>query len=425
MARPLGRALSLWQATARLSAPETPPLRDEARADAAIVGAGYTGLATALALAERGASVVVLEAREAGFGASGRNGGQVIPGLKLDPDALDRMFGAATTHFVGAAADVTFALIARLGIDCGAERSGWVQATVKRSHLPLVATRAAQWRARGAPVETLDADAMARLTGSRRFVGGWRDGRAGVVHPLDYAHGLAKAAQRAGARLHGGALVTKLARSGAGWRLTTAAGAVEAREVVLATNGYSDRLWPRLKATVLPARSCQIATAPLPPAVLADILPGGEAVSDTRRIGVYFRRGPGGRLLIGGRGPFREPQAPEDYARLRDALAWLYPQAAEAPIEHCWSGRVAMTADHLPHIHQPAPGVTAALGYNGRGVAMATALGLAIGAHLSDRANPLPLRVSPMKPLPLHRLHEIYGEWAILSYRLRDALEAN
>ena len=420
----MGRALSLWEATARQSAPATPPLEGAVRADVAIVGAGYTGLAAALALTERGARVVVLEGREVGFGASGRNGGQVIPGLKLAPDALDRLFGEATTAFVGAAADVTFDLIARLKIDCGAERSGWIQATVKRSHGPVVATRAEQWRRRGAAVETLDADAMARLTGSRRFVGGWRDARAGVLHPLDFARGLAHAAQAAGARLYGGSAVTRFARIGAGWRLETAAGEVEASEAVLATNGYSDALWPGLKATVVPARSCQIATAPLPAAVLAKILPGGEAVSDTRRIGNYFRLGPGGRLLMGGRGPFREPRAPEDFARLRVALAWFYPEAADAPIEHYWSGRVAMTADHLPHIHQPAPGVTAALGYNGRGVAMATALGLAIGAHLSDRANPLPLRVTALKPLPLHGLHPIYGEWAIRYYRLRDALEA-
>ena len=212
-------------------------------------------------------------------------------------------------------------------------------------------------------------------------------------------------------------------RAGRGWRVETAGGSVEADEVVLATNGYTDGLWPKLKATIIPARSCQIATAPLPAQVLANILPGGEAVSDSRRIGVYFRRGPGGRLVIGGRGPFREPRAPQDYLWLRKALARLYPAAAKAPIEHYWSGRVAMTPDHLPHIHQPAPGLIAALGYNGRGVAMSTALGLAIGAHLADRSQPLPLRASRIDPLPIHGLHPVYGEWAIGFARLRDALE--
>ena len=218
--------------------------------------------------------------------------------------------------------------------------------------------------------------------------------------------------------MFGGSPATSLARTGSGWRLSTPKGAVEASDVVLATNGYTDGLWPGLRRTILPARSCQIATAPLS----TDILSGGEAVSDTRRIGNYFRLGPGGRQLIGGRGAFRETPSPPDVARLRAALARLYPQVAEAAIEHVWSGRVAMTPDHLPHVHQPAPGLTIALGYNGRGVALATALGLAIAAHLTGRS-PLPLSVGPLRPLPLHGLHPLYGTAAIAYYRLRDAWE--
>ncbi len=410
--------MSLWEATAQVPPPEAPPLRGEVRADVAVIGGGYTGLAAALGLAERGARVVVLEAREFGHGASGRNGGQVIPGLKLDPDTLDAMFGGATTAFVGAAAQTTFALISRLGIDCGAARTGWIQAAAKRAHLASVAARAEQWRRRGAPVEVLDEAGMALRTGAAGFVGGWRDGRAGVLHPLDYARGLARAAQPAGAALHSGSAARRVSRAARGWRVATALGEVEAGAVLLAGNGYTDGLWPGLKATVLPARSCQIATAPLAPEALAAILPGGEAVSETRRIGTYFRRGPGGRLVIGGRGPFREPR---DFSGLEAELARLYPKAAG--IEHRWSGRVAMTADHLPHLHQPAPGVIAALGYNGRGVALATALGLAMAAHLSEGAA-LPFPFSAMKPLPWHGWHELYGEAAIRYYRLRDALEA-
>ncbi len=415
---------SIWEATASVAAPEAPPLAESVRADVAIVGAGYTGLAAALALAERGARAIVLEAQAPGFGASGRNGGQVIPGLKLDPDALDRRFGEATTAFVGEAAEATFALIERLQLSCGARRTGWIQATVKQTHRGVIAARAEQWRRRGAPVEALDSVAVAKATGARGLAGGWRDARGGVLHPLDYAHGLCRAAQAAGARVHGGSIVTRLARVGARWRLATAVGAsVEAENVLLATNGYSDALWPGLKQTILPARSCQIATAPLPADVLARILPGGEAVSDTRRIGNYFRLGPGGRLMMGGRGPFREPRGPADYAFLREALQAFYPEVAAFPIEHYWSGRVAMTADHLPHVHEPAPGMITALGYNGRGVALATALGLAIGAHLVDRAKPLPFKPSRLKPMPLHGMHEIYGSWAIAYYQLRDAME--
>jgi glycine/D-amino acid oxidase-like deaminating enzyme len=425
LAGPLGLTLtSVWEATASVAAPDTPPLAESVRVDVAVVGAGYTGLAAALALAERGARAIVLEAREPGFGASGRNGGQVIPGLKLDPDALDRRFGEATTAFVGAAAEATFALIERLQISCGARRSGWIQATVKHAHREIIAARAEQWRRRGAPVEGFDAAAVAKATGARGFVGGWRDARGGVLHPLDYARGLCRAAQAAGAGVHGGSAVTSLTRAAGRWRLNTAAGAsVEAEHVLLATNGYSDSLWPGLKQTILPARSCQIATAPLSAELSKGILPGGEAVSDTRRVGNYFRIGPGGRLMIGGRGPFREPRGQEDYTFLRKALAECYPEAAAVPIEHYWSGRVAMTADHLPHLHEPASGVIAALGYNGRGVALATSLGLAIGAHLVDRSQPLPFRPTKLKPLPLHGAHPLYGNWAIAYYRALDAME--
>ena len=415
--------MSLWAATARQSPPVTPPLQGSAQTDVAVVGAGYTGLAAALALAEAGARVVVLEAESPGFGASGRNGGQVIPGLKLNPDELDRRFGEATTNFAGEAAQTTFALIDRLTLDCGAERSGWIQGTLKRDHVAALQSRAEQWRRRGVAVAWLNAGEMTRRTGAHGFVAGWRDPRGGTLHPLDYARALAKAAQAAGARVHGGTRVAGLSRAGANWTLATAHGEVSAGQVLLAANGYTDGLWPGLEATVLPARSCQIATAPLPADLVARILPGGEAISDTRRIGEYFRLGPGGRLVIGGRGPFREPRAPRDYAGIRAALAARFPDAADAPIEHYWSGRVAMTADHLPHLHEPAPGLIAALGFNGRGVALATALGLAIGAHLANRAHPLPLRAAALRALPWHGLHSIYGEAAIRYQRLRDAWE--
>jgi glycine/D-amino acid oxidase-like deaminating enzyme len=415
---------SLWEATARVAPPDAPPLAESLGADVVIVGAGYTGLAAALTLAEGGASVVVLEAREPGFGASGRNGGQVIPGLKLDPDELDRRFGEATTAFAGGAADATFGLIVRLKLDCGAARKGWIQAATKRSQRGVLASRAQAWAKRGAPVALLDAAETARATGAKGFVGALRDARAGVLHPLDYVRGLARAAQAAGARLCGDSAVTRIARAGSRWRLTTARGAhVEAEEALIATNGYSDNLWPGLKQTLLPARSCQIATAPLPADLIARILPGGEAVSDVRRIGNYFRLGPGGRLILGGRGPFREPRGHADFAFLGAALAELFPEAADVAIEHSWSGRVAMTADHLPHLHQPAPNLTLALGYNGRGVAFATALGLALGAWLTDRSRPLPLPFSKLKRLPMHGLHPVYGNWAIAYQRLRDAME--
>jgi glycine/D-amino acid oxidase-like deaminating enzyme len=417
-------ASSLWAATAS-AAPETPALTGARKADVAIIGAGFTGLTTALRLAENGASVIVIDAEAPGFGASGRNGGQVIPGLKLDPDELDAIYGEATTAFAGAAADVVFALIEKHGVDCDSLRKGWIQATVKKSHLAALERRMAQWQRRGAPVRMLDVAEIAAETGSSEFVGGWLDARGGSLHPLNYTQGLVRAALAAGAKIHGHSRATSLKKNGAGWSVAIAGGAmIAADEVVVATNGYTDALWPGLKATVIPANSFQIATAPLDAAALSRILPRRRVVSDSRRIGNYFRIGPGGRLMMGGRGAFRDPRSREDYRGIEQALHDFFAQTRSTPIEFRWSGRIAMTRDHLPHIHQPFPNLTIALGYNGRGVAMASATGAAIGAHLIDRMSPLPFKLSAIRPMPAHRLHTIYASLMIAYYRLRDALES-
>lgn len=416
-------AASVWAATAA-PGPDLPAFTGERRADVAIVGAGFTGLVAALTLARGGASVIVVDTVEPGFGASGRNGGQVIPGLKDDPDTLDRVFGEATTAFAGGTADLVFSLIDELGIDCDPVRGGWIQASVKHLHLPRLESRMAQWRARGAAVDMLDAAGMAAATGGRGFVGGWIDRRGGSVHPLAYARGLARAALEAGAEIFRDAEAVSIARGTGGWVLGFAdGGRLTAGQVVIATNGYTGRLWPGLKATVIPANSIQVATAPLPQDLLARILPGRPVVSDSRRIANYFRIGPEGRLMMGGRGAFREPRDATDYRRIEAALAAFYPEAARLPVGFRWAGRVAMTRDHLPHIHQPAAGVTMALGYNGRGVALASAMGRAIGAHLLDAANPLPLALSAIKPMPVHGLHPLYATAMIEAYRVRDMLE--
>jgi glycine/D-amino acid oxidase-like deaminating enzyme len=415
---------SIWAATAE-PMPETPTLVGTQTADVAVIGAGITGLCAALRLAEGGASVAVLDAEAPGFGGSGRNGGQVIPGLKYDPDELDRMFGEATTDFVGKAADVTFGLVEKYGIACDAKRNGWIQGTVKSSHLAALKRRQEQWAARGAKTEMLDAAAIARITGARGYVGGWIDGRAGTLHPLNYVVGLTKAALKAGVGVHGKSRVTAMRKDGDRWTLETASGAkLSATHVVIGCNGYTDRLWPKLKATVVPASSFQVATAPLPPETLKTLLPEGMSVSDSRRIANYWRIGPGGRLMLGGRGTFTDDTVPEDYRRIAVALHAFFPNLRDVPLEFRWTGRVAMTLDHLPHIHKPAGNVIVAMGYNGRGVAMASATGTAIGAHILDAASPLPLRVSPIRPLPIHDFHPIYASLAIEYYRLRDALES-
>jgi glycine/D-amino acid oxidase-like deaminating enzyme len=427
MASSLPLPPSLWAATAR-KAPATPPLDASRQADVAIVGAGYSGLGAALQLAESGISVIVLEAGEPGWGASGRNGGQVIPGLKSDPDEVVAMFGLeAGEHLVrvaGGAPDTVFDLIARHKIECEARRCGWIQPAFAAADVGVITRRAEQWQRRGAPVEVIDRDTVRKLVGSPIYHGGWIDRRAGSLQPLSYARGLARAAQKAGALVCGASRVTALARDGARWKLATAHGpTVSAERVLLATNGYTDALWPGLRQTVIAANSFQVATAGLPDKLRRSVLPEGHVASDTRKLLLYYRLDRHGRLIMGGRGPFREPAGPRDYRHLETVIGMLFPQLKGTRCEFYWTGRVALTRDHVPHVSQPAPGIMTFLGYNGRGVAMATTLGTLVAKHLVAPAdNPLPLPITAVRPIPLHSLHRIYATAILQTYRMRDYL---
>ncbi len=425
MAEPFPLAPSLWATTAA-PAPETPPLAESGRADVVIVGGGFCGLSTALHLAERGIRPVVLEAHAIGFGGSGRNGGQVIPGLKHDPADLVAKFGRERgerlARFAGGTADTVFDLIARHGMDVPHRREGWIQGAHTEAGLDDVARRARQWADLGAPVRVLDKDATDRLLGTDRYLGGWLDGRGGAIQPLSYARGLARAALKAGAAIHGGSPVTALDRTGSDWTVTTAQGARLATErVVLCTNGYTGGLWPGLAQTVIAANSFQVATVPLSDNLRRSILPEGQVSSDTRKLLLYFRLDHTGRLLMGGRGPFREPRGPQDWAHLERIVGKLFPQLDGIAFDHRWCGRVAITRDYLPHLHEPAPGLLIDIGCQGRGVGLQSAMGRAIAAYIATGdADTLPLPPTPIAPLPLHALHRLYVSAIIGWYRLSD-----
>jgi len=207
--------------------------------------------------------------------------------------------------------------------------------------------------------------------------------------------------------------------------VTTPRGVVTADKVLLGTNGYTDALWPGLARTDVPMMSFQAATPPLPPEQGAAVLREGHSASDTRRLLWYFRRDRQGRLVMGGRAPFREDLGPGDAVHLRAAVDQLYPQLAGVPFEFYWAGRVAMTRDHLPHLHELAPGLWAGLGYNGRGVGLATLFGrwlaeLALGARPAD----IPFPVTAMRPIPGYPFTRIVARALVRYYRMRDMLEA-
>lgn len=425
MADPFPLAPALWAATAP-PPPPTPPLDSDADADVCIVGGGFAGLSAALHLAEAGVRAVVLEAREPGWGASGRNGGQVIPGLKHDPDELLARFpgeaGERLVQFAGSTADTVFDLITRHGMNVPHRRAGWIQGAHTEAGLGEVARRAEQWARHGADVAVLDRADVADHLGSGAYLGGWVDRRGGAVQPLAYARGLARAALTAGAAVHGGSPVTALDRQDGRWRVLTAGRrSVRVAQVLVCTNGYTGGLIPRLAQSVIAMNSFQVATAPLSDNARKSVLPYGHVSSDTRKLLLYFRLDHEGRLIMGGRGPLREPRSAADWAHLERVLAKVFPQAAGAPIAHRWGGRVALTRDFLPHLHEPEPGLLVDIGCMGRGIGLQTLMGAAMARYAGsgDRRH-LPFPIVPIEPIPFHALRRLYVSAIVAWYRLND-----
>jgi glycine/D-amino acid oxidase-like deaminating enzyme len=418
---------SLWEAQAQPD-PASPALEGEHETNVCVIGTGFTGLAAALRLACSGTSVIALDGGGSGFGGSGRNGGQILPGFKWDPDELVAKFGSERGErivaFAGAAPDFVYRLIDEHGIECGLRRNcGWLNAAVNDAAFALQASRARQWARRGAPVRLVDREEARELLGTGRYRGALLDERGGAINPLAYARGLAAAAQRHRARVHRDSAVRSLRREGERWRAETERGVVVADHVLLCTNAYTDALWPGLAQEIVPIHSLQVATRPLPDDVRATILPRGHVVSDTQRILIYFRLDDAGRLVLGGRGSLGETNRDSLYRFVENAARRLFPAIGTPEWEFRWAGKVALTADHMPRVHELAPGLRACLGYNGRGVAMATAMGTALAEWTrTGDVDAVPLPVVRLRPLPFHRFRRPVLEVVTAYCRFRDGM---
>lgn len=397
--------------------------------DMLVIGGGFCGLTGALHASRQGLGVRLVDSGRIGEGASGLNGGQVIPGLKYDPDWLLQHFGdkrgAAVVDFVSRTVDAVFDLIEREKLDVPRSRSGWIQACHTEKALMAATARYKQWRGYSDQVEMLDAQGIQSAIGADNYLGGFHDRRAGVINPLALTLELARLACESGAEILENSRCVRLSRRDGAWIARLADGAeIRANKVLLATNAYSDGLIPGLAATLVPLHSLQIATAPIPDEDLRPILPAGQAVSDSRRILVYYRRAAGNRLILGGRGPMRLPQEPKDWAHLERALVRLFPSLPGVAIERRWFGRVAVTLDHLPHVHEPEPGLVTMVGCQGRGVGLMTASGPRLVDYLlTGDPERLPLPLTPIAPIPFHRFRQVGVGATIAWYRMLDALE--
>jgi len=417
---------SLYADTARPPA-DTPPLDGDKRASVCVIGGGFTGLSSALHLAQDGADVVVLEQHEPGWGASGRNGGQVNPGLKHDPDTVEKDFGpdlgGRMIRMSWNAPNVVFDLIARHQITCEASQTGTMRAAWQRNNVSDIQSAYEQGARRGMPVELLDRDAMRIKTGADRYLCALLDNRGGHVNPLGYARGMAQAAIQAGAAVHGGTPATKVWRDGAMWRVRTPSGTVTADRLIIGTNGYTDDLWPKLRRSVVPVFSGVTASEPVADAVAETIMPHRASVYELGSVTTYYRVDRSNRVVIGGRCRQSDVASPDQVPFLVNYARRLWPQLAGIKWTHGWSGQLAITPDHYPHIHEPAPGVLVCVAYNGRGVAMSTAMGPQLAKRtLGGEAAEIDMPITDLKEIPFHGLWKSAVAARLLYGRVRDYL---
>jgi glycine/D-amino acid oxidase-like deaminating enzyme len=405
-----------------------------ARADVAIVGAGYGGLATALELRRAGAAVVVIEANEFGSGASSRNGGAVSGGINLgkglsgrrraDQDQLAREAAA----MLGDSADslrLIEEIIAREKIECCYERRGrFVGAYTPRHYDDLARKLDALNRDAGAEATMLAKARQHEEIASDFYHGGMVVRRSGKLHPALYCKGLLDACRRHGVTLCGGTRVTRIVRQPAGFLVRTERGELNAREVVIATNGYTGDATPALKRRLVPVASHIIATEELAPELAASLIPNGKTISDTPRVLTYYRMSPDGRrVLFGGRARFTQVEPRVSVPALHRMMTERFPQLARVRVTHAWTGNVAFTFDFLPHMGRH-EGMHYLLGCNGSGVAMMTYLGTHTARKILGATNRAPAFDGRDFPtVPLYHGNPWFLPLVGGYYRLRDRLD--
>lgn len=422
---------SIWAETA----PEriaSAPLIADAEADTVIVGGGFTGLSAALHLAKRGKRVILLEAKAVGWGASGRNNGQVIPTMTAaEPDAIAARYGDAGTRFaklIGKSADVLFSIIREENIAAEAEQTGWFQPAHSPGRVKLSQMRVEAWKRFGFPAEFLDRAATSSLIGSDGWYGGMLNPTGGHVNPLALARGLAKAAEAHGAIIHEQSPVASFKQNGDGWEVRTDKAIVRAKHFLLATNAYTgelrESLAPRLARTIVPVLSWQMSTAPLSDNLRATILPGRQAVSDTRGDLRFFRYDARNRLITGGvvMGDFNVAERVKHKAARN--LAEAFPALGEPEITHVWSGYIGMTWDRFPRVHQLGQNGWAWIGCNGRGVALGVSMGREFARAIDGESmRELALPLSQPTVLPMHKIARRIAPFYLAWLRRKDLKE--
>ena len=419
---------SYYVATADRLAPQ-PPLAGAVRADVAIVGAGYTGLGAALALASRGLSVVVLEAAEIGSGASGRNGGQIHSGHRRDQDYLEKVVGAADAMALWRLSEDAKAhlkaLIADHAIACDLKR-GMLTVDHKPGYVAHSHAYAEKLASRyGYPhLEIVDKPELQAMLGAPAYHGGIIDHDGGHLHPLNFALGIAKAALAQGARIFEQTKALRYDTVGGRARVDTAQGSVTADWLLMAGDGYLSGLDGTVEARVMPINNFILATEPLSREEARGLIRDDVAVADSRFVVNYFRLSADRRLLFGGGENYRAGYPPDLKAFVRHHMLKVFPQLAQKRIDHAWGGTLGITTTRLPLVRRLAPNVLTASGYSGLGVMLAPYFGKILGDAVAGALGEFDrLAKLPAPPFPGGRLLRWPTLVAAMSYfALRDRL---
>ena len=380
--------------------------------DVAVIGAGFTGLSGARALARRGARVAVLEGETVGWGASSRNGGMVLTGMKLGVNKLVRMYGRELTRRMYAASlasmDCVEQIVREEGIDCDFARCGHLEVACKQKHFDDY-SRQAEVIARefNHQLRVVQKQDLGAEIGSKIYYGGMVDEVSAGLNPARYVAGLAQAAIKAGAEVYEHTRVESMQRESrqgeAGWRISTSRGSLWAREVFIGTSGYTGRATPGLQKKIIPIGSFIITTEVLPEALARELSPRNRMIYDSKNYLYYYRLTPDRRMLFGGRAAFF-PENDQTVRRsaeiLRRGMIDVYPQLSDAKVEYVWGGTLDFAFDIMPHAGQM-DGMYYAVGYAGHGVAMATYQGQKMAELIAGEKPENPFVGIPFPGAPL------------------------
>ena len=403
---------SLWVAVTP-AGPELPELTGTQAADVIVVGGGFTGLSTALHLREAGIDVAVVEAAEPGWGASGRNNGQVIPTLsKPDPEDIIARHGAAGERFVGLlrdSASILFDIARRYNIEAEQEQYGWIQPVHDPERTDIAERRVRQWSKFGAPVELLSREQVRDMLGSDAWYGGFWNKTGGHINPLALARGLARTVLGLDARIYARSPATRFERRNDRWVVKTAKGEITGRALVVATNAYSGefskKLVPEIANEVMPVLSWQMATQPLSDNIRKTIIPGRQAMSDTNPELYFARYDARNRLVTGGQVIGPGDKTGRLKVKIGERLQRLWPQIGDVSFDYVWNGYVGMSTDFMPRLHRLGPNAYGWTGCNGRAVALTMGLGREFAKAVQGAPeNELALPFTKPVSIPFHGL---------------------